>query len=109
MGTDVLFTSSKCFGNASCVPDPISHCAVDGEREISHKSQTVAITGSLFGALAVIMLILLAVVGTVIFVKKGAQNFTVYILDPINLNVCMQGHFGDHTEETWCKQILLSS
>ena len=72
MGTDVF--TSRCFRNASWVPDPISQCAVDGERGISHKSQTVTITGSLFGVLAAIMLILLAVVGIVIFVKKGAQN-----------------------------------
>ena len=77
MGTDVF--TSKCFRNASWVPDPISKCTMDGERGISHKSQTVIITGSLFGTLAVIMLILLAaVVGTVIFVKKGAQTYTIY-------------------------------
>ena len=72
MGTDIFI--SKCFRNASWIPDPISQCAIDGERGKSHKSQTVTITGSLFGVLAVIVLILLAIVGTVIFVKKGAQN-----------------------------------
>ena len=77
MGTDVF--TSKCFRNASWVPDPISQCAVNGEKGVSHKSQTVTITGSLFGVLAVIVLLLLAaVVGTVIFVKKGAQTYTVY-------------------------------
>ena len=76
-----IFTS-RCFRDASWVPDPISQCAVDGERGISHKSQTLAITGSLFGVLAVIMLILLAVVGILIFFKKGAQNLYQYILDP---------------------------
>jgi hypothetical protein len=68
-----IFTS-KCLGNATWVPDPISRCARDGERGKSHKSQTVTITGSLFGVLAAIVLMLLAVVGIVLYVKKGAQN-----------------------------------
>jgi hypothetical protein len=72
MGTDIF--TSKCLRNATWIPDPISQCARDGERGRSHKSQTVTITGSLFGVLAAIVLMLLAVVGIVLYVKKGAQN-----------------------------------
>jgi hypothetical protein len=71
MGTDIFTTI--CFGNATWVPDPISQCAIDGERGRSKTSQTVTITGVLFGVLAAIVLMLLAVVGIVLYVKKGAQ------------------------------------
>ena len=45
---------------------------IDGER--ANKRVTI-ITGGFLGALAVILLMLLAVVGTAIFIKKGIQNY----------------------------------
>ena len=109
MGTDVFM--SKCFRNASWVPDPIRQCAVDGERGISRKSQTVAITGSLFGVLAVIIIIIatLSYSWDCYFCQKRCSKlhriiFYIQLIRKFK-RLCMQAHFGDRTEGTWRKQI----